>query len=106
MYEDKSRPETIKRLQKMEDHDGYFRNLYNDPRFVTLAETLLDDRPVTVNMQWFNKPARDGDVTPPHQDGFYWMLEPEAALTMWLAWTLSTRRTAASGTCPGLTRRV
>jgi len=36
-------------------------------------------------MQWFNKPAKMGTETPPHQDGFYFMLEPNHAVTMWLA---------------------
>jgi len=85
MYLDKDRPETIFRLQSTENHDEYFKSLYNDRRFVNLANTLLDDDVVTISMQWFNKPAREGKETPPHQDGFYWQLEPNEALTMWLA---------------------
>ncbi len=85
MFLDKDRPETIFRLQNMENHDDYFKRLYNDQRFVNLAKTLLDDDVVTISMQWFNKPAREGKETPPHQDGFYWQLQPNEALTMWLA---------------------
>lgn len=85
IYEDKTRPDTIFRLQNMEKHDNYFKNLYNDSRFVNLAKTLLDDEVVTISMQWFNKPPDSSGETPPHQDGFYWMLEPNKALTMWLA---------------------
>ena len=36
-------------------------------------------------MQYFNKPPRIGKPTPPHQDGYYFMLEPCEAATMWLA---------------------
>ncbi len=36
-------------------------------------------------MQYFNKPAKIGKATPPHQDGYYFMLEPCEAVTMWLA---------------------
>ena len=38
-----------------------------------------------MNMQYFNKPPGLGQATPPHQDGFYFMLDPCRALTMWLA---------------------
>ena len=85
MYLDKDRPETIFRLQNMEAHDDYFKSLYNDERFVKLAKELLGHDVITISMQWFNKPAKEGKETPPHQDGFYWMLEPDEALTMWLA---------------------
>ena len=84
-YEDKSRPETIKRLNNMSVHDEYFRELYQDDRFVKLAEALLNDGVIAKNMQWFNKNPHDGKETPPHQDGFYFMLEPNEALTFWLA---------------------
>ena len=84
-YEDKKRPETIMRLQGMADYDSYFGGLMGSERFVGLAELLLDDGVVAKNMQWFNKPPREASATPPHQDGFYFMLEPNVALTMWLA---------------------
>ncbi len=84
-YEVQGRDETIMRLQSLEDYEGYFRELFFSDRFVKLAELLLDDKAVPKNLQWFNKPPRVGKVTPPHQDGFYFMLEPNEALTMWLA---------------------
>lgn len=31
------------------------------------------------------KPPRIGKGTPPHQDGYYFMLEPNEAVTMWMA---------------------
>lgn len=83
-YEDKSRPETIKGLQHMYAHDAFFRELFDSPRIVELAETLLGERVTGKNMQWFNKPPGASTPTPAHQDGFYFMLEPQSALTMWL----------------------
>ena len=50
-----------------------------------LARDLLGDEPVARNMQYFNKPPRVGQPTPPHQDGHYFMLEPCEAVTMWVA---------------------
>lgn len=37
-----------------------------------------------VNMQYFNKLAGIGQPTP-HQNGYYFMLEPDDVVTMWLA---------------------
>lgn len=36
-------------------------------------------------MQYFNKPPRIGQPTPPHQDGYFFMLNPNEAITMWMA---------------------
>ena len=36
-------------------------------------------------MQYFNKPPGYGKASPAHQDGAYFMLEPNEAVTMWLA---------------------
>jgi phytanoyl-CoA hydroxylase len=84
-YEDKQRPETLKQLQVMNEHDAYFRELFMDGPFVRLAEELFDDRAVGKNLQYFNKPPGVGQPTPAHQDGYYFKLDPPEALTMWLA---------------------
>ena len=84
-YEVKGDPETMLRLQDMASHDPYFAELYHSEGFSGLGAMLLGDKAVATNMQWFNKPARIGRETPPHQDGFYFMLEPNEALTLWLA---------------------
>ena len=84
-YEDPADPSTIKRLQNMADLDPWFDDLCRSDRFLGLASELLGEEAVVRNLQWFNKPARAGAVTPPHQDGFYFMLEPNHAITLWLA---------------------
>jgi phytanoyl-CoA hydroxylase len=91
-YEDKQRPETLKQLQVMNEHDAYFRELFMEGPFVRLAEKLLGDRAVGKNLQYFNKPPQYfnkppgvGQPTPAHQDGYYFKLDPPEALTMWLA---------------------
>ena len=83
-YEDKDDPESLMRLQEMHLHDAYFEDFFRQDRFVDLGELLLDETIVEMNMQWFNKPP-SGNETPPHQDGFYFMLEPNHALTLWLS---------------------
>jgi len=84
-YEDSEDPSSIKRLQNMYHLDPYFNDLFHSERMRGLAAFLLGDGARGKNLQWFNKPARVGGVTPPHQDGFYFMLEPNEAITLWLA---------------------
>ncbi len=83
--EDKNRPETLKQLQMIHTHDTYFHNLFLGGRIERLAESLLADKVVGKNLQYFSKPAGGGQPTPPHQDGFYFKLTPCEAITMWLA---------------------
>jgi phytanoyl-CoA hydroxylase len=84
-YEVRGQPGTLMRLQNLQDHDGPCRDLLISERFVRLAEDLLEDGVVIKDVALFNKPARVGKLTPPHQDGFYAMLEPNEALTIWIA---------------------
>ena len=84
-YEDKSRPQTLKQLQLLFRYEPYFDQLMFQSRFSKLAEFLLGSPAVGNNLQYFNKPPLIGQPTPPHQDGYYFMLRPCEALTMWLA---------------------
>ena len=84
-FEDKQDAATLKQLQEMFTYDGYFHELMFGSRFERLAATLLQNEVRGVNMQFFNKPPGIGQPTPSHQDGYYFMLEPNEAVTMWLA---------------------
>jgi phytanoyl-CoA hydroxylase len=84
-YEVKGDPATLKYMSRMAEHDFYFADLIRSKRWTELAEVLLDDEVVTKGVEWFDKPPRIGKTTPPHQDGYYFMLEPNEAATMWLA---------------------
>ena len=84
-YEDKESPDTLKQIQELYRWDGLFHRLMFDGPAARLARLLLDDEVVGRNMQYFNKPPSVGQATPPHQDGFYFMLQPCEAVTMWLA---------------------
>jgi phytanoyl-CoA hydroxylase len=85
LYEDKTRPETLKQLPLKTEIDAYFADLLNRGRFRELAEELLGGSVVPKNLQWLNKPPLVGKDTPPHQDGYYYMLEPSEAVALWLA---------------------
>lgn len=84
-YEDKSDKTSLKQLQRMFEHDAYFGDLMNNGPVRRIAEEVLQDEVVPVNMQYFNKPAGIGQATPPHQDGYYFHLTPCEAVTGWLA---------------------
>ena len=83
-YEDKNLSGSLKQIQRMHEHDSFFFNLFHE-KLKRLAEKLLDESVVAKNLQYFNKPPVLSQATPPHQDAFYFKLEPCSALTMWLA---------------------
>lgn len=84
LYEQVNDPSTMKHLVRL-TADPYFDALLRDTRYTDLASALLADDVVPRELQWFNKPPRVGKPTPPHQDGYYFMLEPNEAVTAWLA---------------------
>jgi phytanoyl-CoA hydroxylase len=83
-YENKEDIKSIKQIQTLFSYDPFFEKMMFNSRFEQLASFLLDDQVVGKNMQYFNKPPLIGQPTPPHQDGYYFMLEPNEALTMWM----------------------
>jgi phytanoyl-CoA hydroxylase len=84
-YEDKSDKSTIKNLQQMFTYDNYFKNLIEESSIQEVASSVLGETAVPKNLQYFNKPAGVGKPTPPHQDGYYFMLKKDNAVTCWLA---------------------
>lgn len=103
-YEVKDDADTLMRLQGMTQHDDYFSELYHDEQFSGLADHLMDGARESM-MQWFDKPPRIGKETPPHQDGFYFMLEPNEALTLWLAIDAADEENGCIRYVPGSHRR-
>ena len=84
-YEDKSDKSTIKNLQQMFSYDDYFKKLIEESAIQEVASFLLQEKAIPKNLQYFNKPAGVGKPTPPHQDGYYFMLKKHNAVTCWLA---------------------
>ena len=83
-YEDRTRPETLKQLQRM-GQDPFFEAYGRHPRWVAAAEELLGEPALAEQPEWFNKPPATNHVTPPHQDNYYCCLTPPSVLTIWLA---------------------
>ncbi|MEN0095627.1 MAG: phytanoyl-CoA dioxygenase family protein [Pedobacter sp.] len=84
-YEGETSKDTLKQLIDIHKHDPYFDGILKQGKFKAIAEWLLDDEVVGKTLEYFNKPPLIGKATPPHQDGFYFMLNPSVAVTMWMA---------------------
>ena len=83
-YQDKSRPETLKQLQHM-GLDPFFHEYKRHPRWNALATALVGETVEVQDPEWFNKPPGTDHATPPHQDNYYFKLEPSNVATLWLA---------------------
>ena len=89
-YEDKSaagtdRSRAIRMLSRMQHHDEHFEALLHDERFRALGEALWSGPVVPQDIACFDKPTLNAAPTPAHQDGYYFIIEPCEAVTMWLA---------------------
>jgi phytanoyl-CoA hydroxylase len=83
-YDDRARPETLKQLARIEQ-DAFFQAYLTHPVWTAAASALLGEDVRAHGAEWFNKPPNTNHVTPPHQDNFYFCLQPAQVLTMWLA---------------------
>ena len=85
MYEDYDRPESLKQVNVPAAETPQLVALGESATMLELAGTLLADRALPQSLELFIKPPALGTPTPPHQDGFYFCLKPNIALTAWLA---------------------
>lgn len=90
-YED-SPVRPIKSLFRMHLHAPFFARLMADPRLLALADAVFPPGGETIRegVMFFGKPARDGSVTPAHQDNAFQCWDPPHALTATLALDAST----------------
>lgn len=84
-YEDAADPSTLKQMQDLEKYDEWFAAMALNGKFIGLAAGLLGEEVICKTVEYFNKPPKIGKATPPHQDGYYFMIQPQQAVTMWLA---------------------
>lgn len=83
-FHDRDRPETLKQLQHM-SVDPFFDQYRVQNRWKALADLLIGEPSHAQQPEWFNKPPGIEHPTPPHQDNFYFCLEPSNVVTMWLS---------------------
>jgi len=83
-YADKTNRQTLKQLQHMAV-DDFFRQYMQHPSWNALAKELCGEEVNAAEPEWFNKPRGTRQVTPPHQDNYYFCLVPPNVATIWLA---------------------
>eukprot|EP00039_Didymoeca_costata_P025885 m.14460 g.14460 ORF g.14460 m.14460 type:complete len:267 (-) comp5104_c0_seq1:997-1797(-) len=83
-------PNSLKQIQNLDKHSQYFKDLAGPMGFQAIAESLMGEKATLVNLQYFNKPPKTSKETPPHQDGFYFHIKPNKAITMWLSLDFAT----------------
>ncbi|WP_339926165.1 phytanoyl-CoA dioxygenase family protein [uncultured Cyclobacterium sp.] len=84
-FEDAENKQGLKMIQDLQIYDPFFEKILSNSKFSALAEELLGEPVVGKTVEFFNKPAKIGKATPPHQDGYYFMLTPMSAVTFWIA---------------------
>lgn len=85
-FEDAANKKGIKMIQDLQLYDPFFEKILLESKFSALATALLGESVIGKTVEFFNKPAKIGKGTPPHQDGYYFMLDPMSAVTFGLLW--------------------
>jgi phytanoyl-CoA hydroxylase len=83
-YHERTDARTLRQLQHM-GKDPYFEACRRHPRWMELAELLVGEPVEGQEPEWFNKPPNLDHATPPHQDNYYFCLNPPNVVTLWLA---------------------
>ena len=84
-YDQKGDSNSLKQLQRLQVYDTFFNTLMINSPFQKIAEHLLGEPVEGKNLQYFNKRPLVSQPTPPHQDGYYFMIKPMKAVTLWLS---------------------
>lgn len=94
-YEDSpARP--VKALHGMNRHGEFFANLRAHPKILELIRAIWPEGEILQeSVSYFGKPARDGSVTPPHQDNYFQHWVPPLALTVTISIDESTPENGA-----------
>jgi hypothetical protein len=69
--------------------------LIRHPRILSAVESILGPNLLAWNTHWFIKEPGDGRYVAWHQDLTYWHLEPDHAITAWIALSPVTAETGA-----------
>jgi ectoine hydroxylase-related dioxygenase (phytanoyl-CoA dioxygenase family) len=89
-YEDSpARP--IKSMFRLHERRAYFQDLMGDARLLALVQAVFPNGGIIrEGVLYFGKPARDGSVTPHHQDNAFLNWDPPLALIATIAIDRST----------------
>jgi phytanoyl-CoA hydroxylase len=97
----------IKSMFRLEQHSTLFRAMLADERLLRIARGIFPRGEIVRDaVSYFGKPARDGSVTPPHQDNFFQHWEPPMALTVTVSIDASTPENGALICAKGSHRKL
>src|SRR5688572_17872567 len=69
VYFEQGPSRSVKSIFRIEQHSCLFRSLKSDDRLLEIVRAIFPDGEIIQDVvSFFGKPARDGSVTPPHQD--------------------------------------
>jgi ectoine hydroxylase-related dioxygenase (phytanoyl-CoA dioxygenase family) len=84
-YED-DKAKSIKSAFRLQSHSEAFDRLRNDPRLIEIVQAIYSGSEIIpATVMFFAKSARNGSVTPPHQDNGFQFWNPPEALTATVA---------------------
>ncbi len=84
--------------------DAFWVRLVTDCRLQHIASAFLGPDLACFTAHYICKPARDGHAVLWHQDGSYWNLNPQKALTLWVAIDSSNSANGCLRMIPGTHR--
>ena len=76
-------------------------DLVRHPKILDAVEDILGPDLLAWNTHWFIKEPGDGRYVAWHQDTTYWHLEPDDAVTVWIALSPATKESGAMRMVPG-----
>src|SRR5207244_2377907 len=85
LYDLEEGERAVKQIVDMDKADDYFAELLHGPKAKGLARELLGEEVAPQTLEYFDKGPRIGKPTPAHQDGYYFCLTPNHAVTLWIA---------------------
>lgn len=74
-------------ISQWHEHDSFIYGICTEPRLLDYVADLIGPDFYLWGSHFFAKPPHDPAVVAWHQDSFYWPLEPQEAVTVWLAFT-------------------
>ena len=82
-------------------YDMTFLNYARNDAILDMVEQLIGPNIALWNSSFFAKPPMVGSRTPWHQDGEYWLMQPLATCSVWIAVDESTEENGCLQVIPG-----
>ncbi len=71
---------------------GEIIKLSKNKKIIDLVQSILNDKPILRNIEFFLKPKKNKMITPYHQDNFYWNILGANAVNVWIACSSASKK--------------